>query len=101
MKNLAISKNRVRGYLAEKLATNIINADIEDLILVLRYNALGGFEFLSDEDLFETYAATIPELSFVEITSSDENNIYLSVKKDYADEENSILVDIQRITQIH
>lgn len=100
MKTLSISKNRVRDYLAEKLAKNILNADIEDLILVLRYDAVGGFEFLSDEDLFEYLAASLPELSCVELTGSDANVLQLVVKHEYADEEDEILSDLRQTIQI-
>ncbi|HPD95152.1 MAG: hypothetical protein H6537_11650 [Bacteroidales bacterium] len=100
MKNLLVSKSRVRNYLAEKLAKNVLKADEEDLIMVLRYNALGGFEFLPDDDLFENFNISMPELDFVEMVSSDDEFLHLAVKKEHKDEEDAILVDIKRILQI-
>lgn len=100
MKSVAVSKSRVRDFLATNLAHNIIDAEIEDLILVLRYNALGGFEFLSDEDLYENFAVSLPELSFMELTSADDQLLHLSVRKEHADDEDNILIDIKRRLQI-
>ncbi|MGE0079116.1 MAG: hypothetical protein AB7S48_14760 [Bacteroidales bacterium] len=100
MKNLVISKSRIRNYLSEKLAKNVIKSDEEDLILVLRYNALGGFEFLSDDDLFENFSASLPEMDFVEMISSDESHIHLAVKQEHRDEEEAILTDVKRVLQI-
>lgn len=101
MKTVAILKSRVRDHLAEKLAHNILNANIEDLILVLRYNALGGFEFLSDDDLFENFAAALPELAFMELAGiDDEEKLVLAVKKEHRDEEDGILNDVRRVLQV-
>lgn len=100
MDSISISKSRVRDYLAQKLANNIINAEIEDLLIVLRYNALGGFEFLSDEDLFENFAAVIPELHFVEMIDTDDEMLYLAVKAEHAADAQEILVDVRRALQI-
>ena len=100
MDSISISKSRVRDYLAQKLANNIINAEIEDLLIVLRYNALGGFEFLSDEDLFENFAAAIPELHFVEMIDTDDEMLYLAVKAEHAADAQEILVDVRRALQI-
>ncbi|BDX39304.1 hypothetical protein CYCD_26590 [Tenuifilaceae bacterium CYCD] len=100
MKNLVISKSRIRNYLSEKLAKNILKSDEEDLILVLRYNALGGFEFLSDDDLFENFSASLPEMDFVEMVGSDDSHIHLAVKSQHRDEEDAILIDVKRTLQI-
>jgi hypothetical protein len=100
MKSIQISKNRVREYLAEKLAKNVLQSEVSDLVLVLRYNALGGFEFLSDEDLFENLLAALPELELVRLIKSDENYLYLSVKPQNKEEEEDILNDIKKIIQL-
>ena len=100
MNNISISKSRVRDYLAQKLANNIINAEIDDLLIVLRYTALGGFEFLSDEDLYENFAAAVPELHFVELVDSDDDVLILGVKAEHADDAQEIMVDIRRALQI-
>ncbi len=100
MKSIQISKNRVKEYLAEKLAKNVLQSEISDLVLVLRYNALGGFEFLSDDDLFENLIVAIPELELVHLVKSDDNFLYLGVKPQNKDEEEAIIIDIQKILQI-
>ncbi len=100
MKSIQISKNRVREYLAEKLAKNVLQSEITDLVLVLRYNALGGFEFLSDEDLYENLVAAVPELELVRMVKSDENYLYIGVKPQNKEEEVDIITDITKILQI-
>jgi hypothetical protein len=100
MKSIQISKNRVKEYLAEKLAKNVLQSEVSDLVLVLRYNALGGFEFLSDEDLFENLLAALPELELVHLVKSDENFLYLGVTPQNKEDEDDILIDIKKIIQL-
>jgi len=100
MKSIQVSKNRVREYLAEKLAKNVLQSEISDLVLVLRFNALGGFEFLSDEDLFENLIVAIPELDLLQLSKSDDNYLYLGVKAQNKEEEDDIIIDIQKILHI-
>jgi len=100
MKSIQVSKNRVREYLAEKLAKNVLQSEISDLVLVLRFNALGGFEFLSDEDLFENLIVAIPELDLLQLSKSDDNYLYLGVKPQNKEEEDEIIIDIQKILHI-
>jgi hypothetical protein len=100
MNTLKISKNRARDYLAEKLASNIINSELEDLLTVLRYNSLGGFEQLDDFDLFENLVAALPELELVFLAESDEHYLHVSVKPKYINEEEAILVDIRKVIQV-
>lgn len=100
MKSIQLSKNRIREFLTEKLAKNVQQSELSDLVLVLRYNALGGFEFLSDEDLYENLLAALPELELVRLVNSDENYIYLSVKPQNVDDEDEILKDVRKVAQI-
>jgi hypothetical protein len=100
MNSIQLSKNRVRDFLSEKLAKNILQSELNDLVLVLRFNALGGFEFLSDEDLFENLLAVVPELDLVRLVNSDDYFLYLGVKMQNIDEEEEILVDVRKIVQV-
>lgn len=100
MKTLKISKNRARDFLAEKLARSIINSELEDLITVLRYNAMGGYERLDDFDLFENLVAALPELELVFLAETDEHYIYVAVKPDYKIDEDAIIVDIRKVIQV-
>jgi len=100
MKKVQVSKNKVKNYLSERLARSIVDADENALITVLRYSAIGGFEYLSDEDLFEFLSTSIPELDFVRLAGADDDNLQLEVKKEYKDEEDAIIVDIQRAIQV-
>ncbi len=100
MKRVQVSKSKVKNYLSERLAKSIVAADENALVTVLRYNALGGFEYLSDEDLFEFLSTSIPEFDFVQFTGADEDNLLLEVKREYSNEEDSIVTDIQRAIQV-
>ncbi len=100
MKSIQISKNRIKEFLAEKLAKNVLQSEISDLVLVLRFNALGGFEFLNDEDLLENLIVAFPELELVHLVKSDDNYLYLGVKPQNKEEEDNILIDIKKITQL-
>ncbi|MDX9770527.1 MAG: hypothetical protein RBT19_09190 [Tenuifilaceae bacterium] len=100
MNTLKISKNRVRDFLAEKLAKSIIQSELDDLVSVLRYNALGGYERLDDFDLFENLVAALPELELVFLAETDEHYLHIAVKPDYKNEEDAILVDIRKVIQV-
>ncbi|HNS31011.1 MAG: hypothetical protein WBI34_09870 [Tenuifilaceae bacterium] len=100
MNILKISKSRARDYLAEKLASNVLNANLEDLVTVLRYNSIGGFEQLDDFDLFENLVAAFPELELVFLVESNENYLNISVKPLYIHDEEAILIDIRKLIQI-
>jgi len=100
MESVQISKSRVKEYLAEKLAKNVLQSEVSDLVLVLRYNALGGFEILSDEDLYENLLASFPELDLVQLVKSDENYLYIGVKSQNKEDEEDILTDIKKILQL-
>ncbi|MDD4386025.1 MAG: hypothetical protein PHD06_12695 [Bacteroidales bacterium] len=100
MNTLKISKNRTRDFLSEKLARNIIQSELEDLISVLRYNSLGGYERLDDFDLFENLVAAIPELELVFLAETDEHSLFVAVKPEYKNEEDAILIDMKKTIQI-
>jgi hypothetical protein len=91
MKSVQISKSRLKEYLAERLAKNVLKSEISDLVLVLRYNALGGFEFLSDEDLFENLVAAHSELDLLILAKSDENYLYLGLKTQGLEDEDKLI----------
>ncbi|HOP04862.1 MAG TPA: hypothetical protein PL017_11900 [Tenuifilaceae bacterium] len=100
MNTLQISKNRARNYLAERMARNIIDTDIEDLITVIRYNSIGGFEQFDDFDLFENLVAALPELELVFLAEADDNYLYVAVKPNHKREEDAILVDLRKVIQV-
>ncbi|MBN1989860.1 MAG: hypothetical protein JW783_10725 [Bacteroidales bacterium] len=100
MEIVTISKNRVRDYLAERLARRVLQTDVNDLILVLRFTPLGGLEFLSDEDLLEQLISVHPELSLMTIAGSSDDILQISVRSENAADEADILVDVKRIFQV-
>lgn len=86
--------------MAHKLASSIIKSNIEDLTVVLRFNSLGGYEQLDDFDLFENLVAAIPELELTFLAENDNENLHIAIKPDYAEEEESILVDVRKVIQV-
>ena len=100
MRTLQISKDRARSFLAHKLASNIIKSDIDDLVIVLRYNSLGGFEHLDDFDLFENLVAAIPELELMFLVENSTDTLHVAVKPDFSDEEESIVEDVRKVVQV-
>ena len=100
MKTLKISKNRVRDYLSEKIAKSIIQSSLEDLVSVLRYNALGGYEHLDDFDLYENLVAALPELELMFLAETDQHFFYVGVKPNYKSEEEDILTDVRKVIQV-
>lgn len=100
MNTLRISKNRARNYLAERMARNVIDTDIEDLITVIRYNSIGGFEQLDDFDLFENLVAALPELELVFLSEADDNYLYVAVKPEHKNDEDAVLVDLRKVIQV-
>jgi hypothetical protein len=100
VKIIQISKNRIREYLAERLANRLLQSEVSDLVLVFRYNALGGFEFLSDSDLFEYLVSIHPELDLLMLTKSDELYLYLGVKSQNIQDEEFILNDLRKVIHL-
>jgi hypothetical protein len=82
------------------MARNIIDTDIEDLITVIRYNSIGGFEQFDDFDLFENLVAALPELELVFLVEADDKYLHVAVKPDNQHEEESILIDLRKVVQV-
>ncbi len=100
MNTLKISKSRARDFLAERIAKNILKSEIEELIAVLRYNSLGGYERLDDFDLFENLVAALPELELLFLVETDEHSLYVAVKPKYKAEEEAVLTDMKKTIQV-
>lgn len=100
MKTISLSKYKIKNYLTQHMVSNILQAEEDDLFNLIRYDGIKGFEQLDDTELFEVLAKTIPEFELLSCSSIDNNHLLLSVKKEYAKNEDDIMVDVTRISQI-
>ena len=97
---MEISKYKLKNYLAEKVANNLLQKEEEDLYQFIRYDGVKGFEQYTDDELFKMLQETIPEFNLVECTKTDNNNFYLKVRSDHDMSNNDIVIDITRIIQM-
>jgi len=95
-----ILKERIIYLLAKKLAENILNSDKEDLIRILQYSSLGGFELLDDQDLLENIMIHVPELEKVELIDVDSEKFVFHVKGEHMDEASVIKEIIEKDLKI-
>jgi len=100
MKEILLSRNKVKNFLAERLTSEVIQLDEEKIFSLIRYEGIGGFGKISDNDLFVRLVEATPEFQLIKLVSADQNNIIISIKEEYAENENDILVDITRIIQM-
>lgn len=92
--SFCILKDKIRDLLAEKLAENIVDARRDDLVKVLRYNSLGGFEILDDGDLIENLIVYIPEFEMLNVLDSDSEKFVFQVSEQFLAKETSIIENI-------
>jgi|ERR1035437_3982571 hypothetical protein len=100
MKEINLSRNKVKNFLSEHVTQQILQMNEERIFSLIRYEGIGGFGKISDNDLFVLLIETIPEFQLLQPISADENHIILSIKPEYASTEEEILVDITRIIQL-
>lgn len=100
MKKISISKYKLRNFLAERATANILQADENDLFNVIRYDGIKGYEQIDEKELFEQLVNALPEFKLTEYIGTDNNHLFVSVKKDYDKSEDDILVDVTRIIQM-
>ena len=100
MKEVLLSKNKVRNFLAERLTQEVLQLDEHRIYSWIRYEGIGGYKKISDGDLYVQLVEAIPEFQLLKIRSSDKDNLIVMVKEEYNDTEDEILVDIQRIIQM-
>lgn len=100
MKEIMLSRNKIKNYLAENLTSQVLQMDEERIFSLIRYEGLGGFSKISDNDLFVRLVELIPEFQLIRLINADQNHIIVSVKEEYNDTEDEILVDITRIIQM-
>lgn len=100
MKEIALSRNKVKNFLAECLTHDVIQMDEEKIFSMVRYEGIGGFSKISDNDLFVRLVEKIPEFKLLRLVNADQNHILVSLKEEFNDTEEEILVDISRIIQM-
>jgi len=100
MKEILLSRNKIKNYLSENLTSQVLQMDEERIFSLIRYEGLGGFSKISDNDLFVRLVETIPEFQLLRLVAADQNQIIVSVKDEYSSTEDDILIDITRIIQM-
>jgi hypothetical protein len=99
MKDILISRNKVRNYLADQLTQKVLQMNESTLYSMIRYEGIGGFNKISDTDMFVMLVESLPEFRLLRLVRADNDNIITQIKEEYADTEDDILVDISRILQ--
>lgn len=99
MKEILLPKNKVKNFLAEKLTREVLQLDEHRIYSLIRYEGIGGFNKISDGDLFVKLVELTPEFKLLKIVRSDTDNLVVSIKDEFAEKEDEILVDINRIIQ--
>jgi hypothetical protein len=100
MKEITLSRNKIKNFLAECLTHDVIQMDEEKIFSMIRYEGIGGFGKISDNDLFVRLVETIPEFKLLRLVNTDQNHIIVSLKDEYTEKEEEILIDITRIIQM-
>lgn len=75
-----ILKDRIRELLAAKLAEGILKTSKEDLVKILNYTSLGGFQLLDDEDLIENLLIHLPVVDNFNLVDTDSEKFIFEVK---------------------
>ncbi len=100
MKKILLSRNKIKNHLSENLTNQVLQMDEERIFSLIRYEGIGGFSKISDNDLFVRLVEIIPEFQLVKLVSADQNQIIVSVKDEFVETEDEILIDITRIIQM-
>ncbi len=99
MKEISLSKSKVRDFLAERLTKQILQLDEHIILSLIRYEGIGGYEKKSDNELFVQLVEAIPEFQLMKLLKTDHFNLFLTVKEENETHEEDILVDINRAIQ--
>jgi hypothetical protein len=100
MKEIFLVKNKVKNFLAEKLTQEVLQLDEHRIYSLIRYEGMGGFNKISDGDLYVKLVEALPEFKLMRIIRSDNENIVIGLKDEFKEKEDEILVDINRIIQM-
>ncbi len=100
MKEILLSRNKVKNFLSERLTQKVLQTNEETIFSMIRYEGIGGYAKLSDTDLFVQLVEALPEFQLLQLINSDQNHIIVSVKTEFENTEDDILIDITRIIQM-
>jgi hypothetical protein len=100
MKEIVLSRNKIKNFLAERLTNEVIQLNEEKIFSLIRYEGIGGFGKISDNDLFVRLVEAIPEFQLLKLLSADQNNLIVAIKDEFTENEDDILIDITRIIQM-
>jgi hypothetical protein len=99
MNTVSLPKRKVKDFLANQLMNYILQIDETSLYEILRYDGIGGYENLTDKQIFLDLVDSIPEFKLLRLVDSNEEELKISVIKEHEESEDAILVDIKRIIQ--
>lgn len=100
MKEILLSRNKIKNFLAERLTNEVIQLNEEKIFSLIRYEGIGGFGKISDNDLFVRLVEAIPEFQLIRLVNTDDNHLIVSIKEEFEKTEDEIMVDITRIIQM-
>ena len=72
----------------------------DNIFSLIRYEGIGGYNRMSDNDLFVQMVEAIPEFQLLKLVNADKNNLAVAIKDNYAENEEEILTDITRLLQM-
>ncbi len=99
MKEISLSKSKVRDFLAERLTKQILQLDDHIILSLIRYEGIGGYEKKSDTEVFVQLVEAIPEFQLMKLQKADHFNLIITVKEENEPHEDEILIDINRAIQ--
>ena len=100
MATLSISISRAKDFLAKRLVRNMLQVEEDELYNLIRYESVGGFEHMTNEQIFSHLVDIFPEFKFLKYVGETKNLIEVGVKEEYAQSESGIMTDIARIIQM-
>src|SRR5271157_2561391 len=95
-----ISISRAKDFLAKRLVRNMLQIEEEELYNLIRYESVGGFERMTNEEVFSHLVEIFPEFKFIKYKGATKNLIEVGVKEEYLQSESGIMTDIARIIQM-
>ena len=95
-----ISISRAKDFLAKRLVRNMLQIEEEELYNLIRYESVGGFERMTNEEVFSHLVEIFPEFKFIKYIGATKNLIEVGVKEEYLQSESGIMTDIARIIQM-
>lgn len=100
MKDILLSRNKIKNFLSERLTQKVLQTNEESIFSMIRYEGIGGYSKISDNDLFVQLVEALPEFQLLQLINSDQNHIIVSLKPEFENSEDDILIDITRIIQM-